>query len=132
MHEWPFGTHNPPQGLVSYQYTVGERTFNGDRVGFGTVVGDEKSAQSLVDRYRFGTVVGDEKSAQSLVDRYRPGQQVPIHVNPEDPQSTVLEPRLLSNEVYWVAPRHGPQLAVPGMAVAQAAQAKPMTSVSSA
>ena len=113
MHEWPFGTHNPPQGLVSYQYTVGERTFNGDRVGFGTVV-------------------GDEKSAQSLVDRYRPGQQVPIHVNPEDPQSTVLEPRLLSNEVYWVAPRHGPQLAVPGMAVAQAAQAKPMTSVSSA
>ncbi len=76
-------THH--EALVRYQYTIGKRTLTGDRVAFGTVV-------------------GDEKWAKSLVDRYRPGQQVPVHVDPEDPQRAVLEPRLLSNEVYWVPP----------------------------
>lgn len=76
-------THHVAQ--LRYQYLAQGQTREGTRVGFGSVVGNLDEVQALVARYPLGA-------------------KVTVHVDPKQPDQAVLEPRLLSRDVYWVPP----------------------------
>jgi hypothetical protein len=58
---------------VRYQYSVGGKTYTGDRIRFSGGEGGEKKSES-----------------QSVVDRYPSGQKVVVYYNPKHPERAVL------------------------------------------
>ena len=60
---------------ISYEYTIDDRQFNGDRVSFGDYSGSATHAKEIVARYPLG-------------------KQVVVHFDPNSPAAAVLEPGL--------------------------------------
>lgn len=60
--------------LVKYEYTVGDKVHQGDRVSFG--------------RATF-----DYVTASNVKDQFAEGKQVPVWYNPENPEDSVLAPK---------------------------------------
>ena len=60
---------------ITYTYSVGERTFQNDRLVIG------------------GGITGNRGPAERIVARYPAGTNVPVYYNPANPQDAVLERR---------------------------------------
>ena len=59
---------------VKYEYVVGGKTYQGDRVTFG--------------RPAF-----DYVSASNVIEQFKAGKTVPVHYDPENPEDAVLAPK---------------------------------------
>jgi hypothetical protein len=68
---------------VSYEYTVSEKLYQGDRVTFG--------------RPAFNFI-----SASNISDQFAVGKQVPVSYDPANPTECVLAPKDTTGMISWI------------------------------
>jgi hypothetical protein len=96
-------TQTSYRAKISYEYTVDEMPFRGERIAYGDHGKIANSKRIGVKGFKIG--VGGGKSARSyaqgIVDLYPKGKTLSVYYMPENPKECLLEPGLAAQAFSW-------------------------------